>query len=137
MSSGNGAATAVFHGLVGDFAVLRARAFELEHVGDVPGDCLAFAVGVGREQDAIGCGRRCFEFGDRLLRSRTLGDVFESQRFWIDAYVFLRQVADMAAAGAHGVTGAENTFEFLALAGRLDDKQGCHGCTPGERYAFV
>src|SRR5262249_53668446 len=117
---------------------------EVEHLGDVPGDGLALAVGVGGEVDGVDPVGLAFEFGDDLLGPLaatalafdedvgglpTALDVNASQ--FLALLAFDGQVANVAVAGPHLEVATQVFLNGLGLGGRLDDYQGPAGFGPG------
>ena len=77
----------------------------------MPRNRLAFAVGVGGQQHAVGLRDGGLEFGQHALPAlgRLIGQL-ERRRF--DAQLFRRQVTHMANAGHDLVAVAENRADF-------------------------
>ena len=92
-------------------------------VGDVPGDRLALAVGVGREIDLAGALGGLLQLRERLGLALD-GDVLGLEPV-LDVHAELPrgQVADVADRGLHVVAGAEILADRLGLGGRLDDDE--------------
>ncbi len=94
-----------------------------ERLGQMPGDGLALAIGVGREERRRRLLHGRAQIADLLLlaldelvlRGETVVDV--------DADLRLGQIADVAHGGEHDVLGTEKPGERSRLAGRLDDDQ--------------
>jgi hypothetical protein len=94
---------------------------------DVPGDGLAFAVEVRGEKDVI-CPATCLlDRGD--LPAPVRGDLVVGCEVMLHVHAelalagVLRQVADVAVGGEHGVPGPQVAFDRLRLCGRLDDHE--------------
>ena len=95
-------------------------AVQAERRDQVPGDRLAFAVGVSREQDGGLAARVLLQplddvlalLGDDVLRPEVVFDV--------DAELAGGQVADVAQAGAHRVVAPQELFDRFGLGGRFD-----------------
>src|SRR5207245_6075134 len=102
---------------------LRLHAAARDLVLDVPGDGLAFAIGVGGEQHAIGVLRRRLQLGDHLLLA--LDDLVDRLEAVLDvhAHLGLRQVHDVAHRGLHRVAGPQVFLDRLRLRGGLDHDQ--------------
>ena len=103
-----------------DVDVLERSAI-LQHLADMPGDRLAFTVGVGGEEQPVGAVHRLGDRSHMLLglavdlpRHREIG-------VGQDRAVLGRQVADMAIAGDDLVVGAEVFVDSLRLGRRFDD----------------
>ena len=103
-------------------------------LGDVPGDRLPLAVEVGGEPHLLGAARLVGELVELLAallqRLVARGEVVLD----VDPQRALREVADMAVGGQHGVAGAQVPFDGLCLGGRFDDDEvarqallGSHG----------
>ena len=114
-------------GVEGDaLDLLRQRAALLQHLLDVPGNRLAFAVRVGGEDQGVGLLRLV---GDRLELPRLVGIGLPLHReagVRIDRAVLGRQIADVAVGGEHAVTAAKIFLDGLRLGGRFDDDK-LHG----------
>ena len=107
--------------LLEEHAVSRHAGRDL--VGDVPGDRLALAVGVGREIDLAGALGRLLQLRERLGLALD-GDVLGLEPA-LDVHAELAggQIAKMADGGLHVVAGAEILADGLGLGRRLDDHQ--------------
>src|SRR5437868_1343703 len=93
----------------------------IENLAHVPRNCLAFAVGVGREEQAVGAAHR---FEDRLQMFFGLAvDLPRHRKIRIrqNRAVLRRQIADMAVAGDDLVVAAQILVDGLRLGGRFDD----------------
>ena len=109
-------------------ATHRAVAIQAQRRDQVPGDGLAFAVRVGREQDRLGRARLVLQslddvlavLGDDVLRAKLVFDV--------DAEFALWQIAHMPQAGTHHEVAAQEFFYRFGLGGRFDHHQAlsCH-----------
>jgi hypothetical protein len=115
----------VGHRVFGDFvkqdATHLAAVAELRR--DVPGNRLAFAVGVGRDQHAFRALRRFLDFGEGLrlfLDRHVLGG-----EAVVDVHAEFpgRQVADVPHGRLHSEAAAEVLPDRLGLGGRFDDDQ--------------
>src|SRR5262249_9568113 len=121
-----------------------ARLVEVEHLGYVPGDGLALAVGVGRQVHGIDAVGLALQLGDDLLGPLAASalafdedvgglpaalDVNAGQLLALLA--FDGQVADVAVAGPHLEVAAQVLLDGLGLGGGLDDDQGPAGPGPG------
>src|SRR5262249_21312112 len=117
-----------------------ALVVEVQLVLDVPGDGLALAVGVGRQQDAVGLAGLALELGQDVLGRAALAvaaalvallDDVGGHPAGVDvdagdglaAAAALGQVAHVAVAGQHLVVGAEVFVDRLGLGRRLDDDE--------------
>ena len=120
---GDGGAHGVLRDLVEGDAMHRLVPRRRGRLDDVPGNRLALAVGVGGEID----GARALDGGLQLLDRVGLivrDDIGGREIVLdIDADAPIRQVADVAHRGAHGVAGAEILGDRLRLRGRLDDHE--------------
>ena len=109
----------------------------LELVGDVPGDGLAFAIGVGGEDrwsDAVLAA--FFKLGERLGLALD-GDVLGLEVVLdVDAQLTGGEVAQVAHRGPHVVARAEILADGLGLRGRLDDHEGHALAPPAASAAF-
>ena len=95
------------------------RLLLLEHFEDVPGDRLALAVGVGRQDQLVGALDGPRDVVEALLR---LGiDLPDHAEIGvrIDRAVLGRQVADMAEGGQDLVAAAEILIDRFRLGGRF------------------
>ena len=111
----------------------------LQHRADVPGDRLAFPVGVGRQIEGAGALQ---SFGDRghLPDAALVGLPIHGEILLrTDGSVLGRQVADMAEAREHGEAPAEILVYCLSLGGRFDNDDVLHSslwgrscCSGGE-----
>ena len=119
------------HPLLGDLVehqpanLLLVAAAEL--LRQVPADGLAFAVGVGRDEDVVGSLRGVLQLLEHFLPA---GDdlVRRLEAFLdVDAQLALRQITDMAHRGDDRVVLAEIFVDGLRLGGRLHHDQClCH-----------
>ena len=97
------------------------RLLFIEGLQDVPGDRLAFAVGVGRQNEGVGLLQGVGDVVDALLR---LGvDLPEHLEIIVrvDRSVLGREVPDMAKGRQDLVTGAQVLVDRLRLGRRLDN----------------
>ncbi len=106
---------------------------EARRLRDVPGDRLALAIEVGRQEDPLGRSRRLLDRADVLARP-LVGDHVLGGEVVVHVHAelalprVLRQVADVAVRGKHGVTRPEVAFDRPGLGGRLDDDEvSTHG----------
>ncbi len=113
---------------------------EAEGGYEVPGDRLALAIRVGRQQDGRLATRLVLEAFDDVLA--ILGDHVVGLELVLDVHAQStgRQIADMAEAGAHGVVASQKFLDRFGLGGRFDHHQAllCHslGCAlPSSRRA--
>ena len=92
-------------------------------LGDVPGDRLAFAVQVRRQPHlarVAGLADELVELATTILEGLVArGEVMVE----VDAERLGGEVADMAVAGEHPITGSKVAFDGLGLGGRFDDHQ--------------
>src|SRR5215467_13314034 len=102
-----------------DLLVLERLLF-LQHLKDVPRDCLAFAIGVGGEDQLVGTLERTSDVIKALVRFGV--DLPEHAEIVvrIDRAVLGRQVADMAERSQYLIAGAEVLIDCLRLRRRLD-----------------
>ena len=114
--------------LLGDF--IKNNAFGLlepQLLADVPGDSLAFAVGVGRQYHLVGDLRQLPELVYHFLFARHDLVVGDKSALDIDCFfIALRQVAHVAHRCAHDkvarlVDFFQILFDCLRFRGRLDD----------------
>jgi hypothetical protein len=99
------------------------RVAELQHLGEVPGDRLALAIGVGREDDlGLFLDRRA-KLVDGLAAA--LHDLVVRLEAVVDlhAHLLLRQVADVAHRRFDVEPLAQKPLQRFGLGGRLDDDQ--------------
>ena len=101
--------------------LLLERLLLLEHFEHVPGDGLALAVGVGRQDELA---RALHGAGDVV--EALLGLVVDLPDhaeigLGIDRAVLGRQVPDMAEGGQHLVAGAKILIDGLGLGGRFNN----------------
>ncbi len=96
---------------------------QAERFGQVPGDRLTFAIGVGREQRGGRLLHRGAEIADLLLLALDQLVLGREAVFDVDADLRLGQIADVAHRGEDDVLGPEKTGERSRLARRLDDDQ--------------
>src|SRR3989449_11753833 len=94
-------------------------------VGDVPGDRLALAVRVGRDQHAVRLLGRFLDLRERL-RLFLDGDVFRREAVLdVHAELALGEVADVAHRRFDGIAAAEVLPDGAGLGRRLhDDERG-------------
>ena len=113
------------------------RHLRLQHLDEVPGDRLALAVFVGREQELVGLRELAAQVGDDRLLLRV--DDVERLEVVVDVDAearprllllrrrnlggAVRQVADVADRGLDHVVLAEVARDRLRLGGRLDDHE--------------
>src|SRR5262249_8929510 len=101
--------------------LLLQRALFLQYLEDVPGNGLAFAVGVGGEDELFGVLDGLGDVGEPLLRlGIDLPDHMEVG-VRIDRPVLGRQVADMAEGRQDLIAGPEVLVDRFRLGGRLDN----------------
>jgi hypothetical protein len=113
------------------------RNLRVEHLRQVPGDRLAFAIFIRREQELVGVLQLRLQIGDDLLLSR-VDDVERCEVVrGVDAQaspgLFLvlggdlrgvvRQVADVADRGLDHIVLAQIARDGLRLCGRFDDDE--------------
>jgi hypothetical protein len=137
------AADRVLRDLVEDHAPHGNR--RLQHLEQMPGDRLAFAVFVRREQELVGVLQELLQLGDPLLLVRIddvegpepVGDV-DSETCPLLLLVFLRdvggalgQVANVAHARLDDEVVAEVALDRPRLGGRLDDHETLLFSVPG------
>ena len=99
---------------------------ELQDLGQMPGDGLTFAVGVGGQDDLLARGRladRGAEVADRLLAVLDHHVARLEAVFYVDRQLPLGEVADVAHRGAHVVAIAEEALESPGLGRGLHDDQ--------------
>ena len=111
-------------------------AFRLQDLEDVPGDRLALAIGVGREDDPVGVLHRLGDVGQPLGRFGI--DVPEHGEIGvgIDRAVLGRQIADMAIGRIDLVALAEIFVDRLGLRRRFDDDD-IHATVLISKLAFL
>ena len=114
------------HGLLGDFVEAdalenRSRGAGLQGLLQVPGDRLAFPIGIGGQVDSRRLLGRPAQLRERLL----LAGQDLIRRFVgiaaVDAEPFLGQVPHVAVGGEHAEVLAQELLERLRLGGRFDD----------------
>ncbi len=116
-------------GFLGDFVELDPlRIVELQQLGQMPGDRLALAVGVGREVD-VGCALYraaqllddvALAFDRQILGREIVLDVNAQRAFWKVAHVPDRRL--------HGESRRKKLLDRPRLRRRLHDDQGLfHG----------
>ena len=94
---------------------------QVQHIGQVPADGLAFAVGVGRQVDLLHVFAGRAELGqDALLALDNLVARRETLAH-VDAEAFERQVDDVAGGGPYLEVGPQEFLDRLRLGRRLDD----------------
>ena len=96
---------------------------EAERLGEVPGDRLALAIGVRREQRRRRLLDGGAEIADLLLLALDELVLRGEAGVDVDADLRLGQIADVPHGGEHDVLGPEKTGERSRLARRLDDDQ--------------
>ena len=123
------------HGLLGDLVeedtvhVLPAPA---ELLGDVPGDRLTLAVGVGREVDVLLVLRRLLDLVEHLRLALDHVVLGGEVLLDVDAELRLGQVHHVPDRRLHLVVPPQVLAERLRLGGRFDDHQVlCHGSRVG------
>ena len=114
----------------------------LQHLLQVPGDRLAFAIFVSRQVQHFCFGEQFLELGDLLAlvrrhhveRLETVVYVYPEARPWLvlvrfrDIGCVLRQVANVADGGLDHEIGAQVAGYGVRLGGRFDNDEGCwHG----------
>ena len=105
------------------------EAWPLELLRDVPRDGLAFAIGVGREQDVVGLLGRGLELGQDLLLA--LDDLVRLREVLLDVDAhLLGQVLDVTLRGEDLVARAQVLLDRLRLRRRLDDDECLGSCQP-------
>ena len=107
-----------------------------EDIRKVPGDCFAFAVGVGREIHGIGLFGRFLQFGNKLLLSLDDGVFRLEIVFHIHAQARLRQVAHMAHGSDDFIVAAQIFLDRFRLGRRLNDNEFRHGFLSPILYLF-
>ena len=132
---GHGLFDGVFRELMEEDPV-KAPALFLEHVGRMPGNGLALAVGVGGEVDVLRVRGGPLELLEHLLLAgdgRVLG---REAGLHVDAHFALRQVPDVADGGGHVVSLAQVFFDGPDFCRRFHHDQRfrheisgprCHG----------
>ncbi len=96
-----------------------------DEFADMPGDRLAFAVGIHREQNFLGVFRERFQLRDRARRAidHLVGHndlpVLEFDR----QIAFRRQVPHMSERGGDAVVGSEKAPDLFDLVRRFDDDE--------------
>ena len=96
------------------------------HLLQMPGDCLALTVGVGRQPNLIGITCQCLEIGNGLaaaLARHILRPVIRRG----NAHLARRQVADMPVRGSDHPATAKIVLDFVGLVGGFDDEKFGHG----------
>ena len=96
---------------------------QAERLGEMPGDRLALAIGVGREQRRRRLLHGRAEIADLLLLALDQLVLRGEAGVDVDADLRLGQIADVPHGREHDVLGPEKTGERSRLAGRLDDDQ--------------
>ena len=112
---GDGIEDHALDGLVAD------RLLAPEKVEHMPGDGLALAIGVGREEERVGFLDRVGNVVDALGRGRIHFPGHGEVIVRLHRPILGRQVADMAEGGQHLVARAEIFVDCLRLCGRFDD----------------
>ena len=87
----------------------------------MPGDRLAFAVGVGRENELVGAFDGTGDVGEALAGLGVDLPDHAEIGIRIDRAVLGRQVAYMAEGGQHLIAGAQILIDRLGLGGELDN----------------
>ena len=127
---------AVLDALLRDLVELDALDLELralDLLGEMEGDRLAFAIGVGREQDGVDLLRGGLELLEDLLLALDddvrLGEVVGD----VDGVLLLRQILDVALRREDLVPGAQVLLDGLRLGRRLHDDEclGHHNLIEG------
>ena len=99
------------------------RGTQVQHLRQVPGDRLALAVGVGREDDLAVLLHRCPQLGDRLLPVLDDLVVRPEAGVDVDAKLLVGQVANVPHRGVHLEAVAQEALQCSRLRRRLDDDQ--------------
>ena len=129
----------------------RRLVLEAQRLLDVPGDGLALAVGVGRQEDAVGLVRLLLQLGEDVLGRApalalavlALDDDVGGHPAGLDIdagddlalFAAARQVADVAVARQHLEIAAQVFVDRLRLRGRLDDHEVLRELAPTRRGA--
>ncbi len=103
-----------------DLLILE-RLLLVERFQHVPGDGLALAIRVGRQDQRVGALEGTRDVIDALLGLRVDLPKHLEIIVRVDRPVLGRQVADMAKGGQHLVTGTKIFVYCLRLGGRLDN----------------
>src|SRR5207248_10966035 len=112
------------HGLRGDLVELDALGVaDLQHLGQVPGDGLAFPVGVRGQDDLLVLLGRRAKLGDRLAAALDHLVVRLEAVVDLDAHLLFGQVADVAHRGPDVVAVSQEPLQSPGLGRRLDDDQ--------------
>ena len=121
---GAGVGHALLHALFGDFVkgdAVGGVGVQPQDVGQMPADGFAFAVRVGRQQNAVGVLGLTFEFLDELFLAFDADVLGRIAVLHINAQLGSRQVPDMAHAGGDLVVIAQIFANGLRLCRRLHD----------------
>ena len=120
-------AECILDGTLGDLVegdAANAVVGKVERLLQMPGDGFAFTVRVGGQIDHARLGRGPLEIGDRLFLGRhNFVRGFVALRD-IKPELALGQVAHVAHARLHHISGTEKLVDRLGLLGALDDHQG-------------
>ena len=101
---------------------LAQHMFLLEHLQDMPGDCLAFPVRVRRDEDFARILGRALQLRDRFFLSRNWNQL-RLEALDVDAELLLGQIHDVANGRANAIAAAEVFADGLRLGRRFDDDE--------------
>ena len=118
----DGALDRLFRDLV-EFHAARAVRVDAQDVRQVPGDRLALAVRVGRENDGLGASGLLADALEHLAAAPDRDILGFKVVLNIDAQLGLGQVADVAVGGLHLVRPAQELGDGARLGGRLHNHQ--------------
>ena len=121
---GAGVGHALLHALFGDLVkgdAVGGVGVQPQDVGQMPADGFAFAVRVGRQQNAVGVLGLAFEFLDELFLAFDADVLGRIAVLHINAQLGSRQVPDMAHAGGDLIVIAQIFANGLRLCRRLHD----------------
>jgi len=96
------------------------------HLLQMPGDCLALTVGIGRQPNLIGITCQRLQLGNGLAAALA-SDVLRPVIRRCNAHLARWQVADVPVGGGDHPAATEVMLDFVDLVGGFDDEEFGHG----------
>ena len=94
-----------------------------QDIGQMPGDCLSFAVGIGGQIYLVGMFCVLFQRLDQIPFAADIDVLGGKIMLDVDAELAFGQIAQMSHGGAHHILLAKIFLDGLGLGRRLDDNQ--------------